>query len=113
MTTLVLPKTAWGCLKKRGLAVVSALLIYIGIGQIVSTVKYPISYAIERGLNLVIERAFRDHMLLATPPYSILGLGFYMAKSIAIGVIAIVIGTFVSLLADLKGRHRQMSKNST
>jgi hypothetical protein len=51
--------------------------------------------------KLVIEKAFRDRMLLSTPAYSILALRPYMARSIAIGVIVIVIGSFVSLLADL------------
>jgi hypothetical protein len=98
-------KAAWVYVKKRALAAISAVLIYLGIVQIVSVTKYPIGYAIMRVMNLVIEKAFRDRMLLATPPYSTLALRPYMAKEIAIWVIVIVIGTFVSLLADLKGRQ--------
>ncbi len=63
------------------------------------------AYAIMRVINLVIEKGFRDHMLLSTPAYSILGLRAYTARVIAIGVIVIVVGTFVSLLADLKDPH--------
>jgi len=45
-------------------------------------------------------------MLLAAPACSILGLRPSMARAIAIGVMVIVTGTFVSLLADLNGRPR-------
>jgi hypothetical protein len=95
---------AWAYVKRRALATVSAVLIYGGIVQIVSAIQYSIGNAIMWVINLVIENAFRDRMLLAAPPYSILGLRPSMARVIAIGVMVIVIGIFVSLLADLKGR---------
>src|SRR6267142_750699 len=105
MTTSALLKAGWGHVKRRALATISAATIYLGIVQIVSVTKYPMAYAIMRVINLVIEKGFRDHMLLSTPAYSILGLRAYTARAIAIGVIVIVVGTFVSLLADLKDPH--------
>ena len=99
-----MPEGAWVCIKRRALATVSAVLIYTGAAQIVSAIQYPIGNAMMRVINRVIETAFRDRMLLAAPAYSILGLRPSMARVIAIGVMVIVIGTFVSLLADLKGR---------
>ena len=105
MMTPISPERAWAWVKKRALATISAVLIYVGTVQIVSVIKFPIGHATLRVINLVLEKAFRDRMLLAAPVYSIFELHLSMARTIAIGVMVVVIGTFVSLLADRKGRH--------
>jgi hypothetical protein len=98
-------KLVWTHVKRFALAAISAALVYEGIQQIIIGVKYPVAYAIMHGINLVIKKGFREHVLLATPPYSTLGLYPTRAMPIAFGVILIVIGVFVSLLADYRS-HR-------
>jgi hypothetical protein len=64
--------------KRRALATVSAALIYLGTVQIVSAIKPPIGNAFMPVINPVVV--------------------------IALGVMVIAVASFVSLLAELKGR---------
>ena len=102
MTIPGLMRTVRMYIKRHGIAITSAVLIYEGIVQIVSNVKYPIGFAFMHLVNALIEKGFRDHMTLITPPIL---MHLSRVRTIAIGVIVIVAGLFISLLADLKSRR--------
>jgi len=80
--------------RQRLAAVIAAALMYAGIAEIVATLKYPIGSVILRLVNAIIIRGFRDRLLL--PEYGPMPWRFSV-RTIAMAVIAIVLGVFLGL----------------
>jgi hypothetical protein len=87
-------RAGWIYVKQYGTAVVAAGLMYAGIYQIISALKYPIANGILKILNAILVRGFRDRMPL--PEYGWIPWAFH-ARVVAMGVIVIVVGLFVGL----------------
>lgn len=89
--------------KQHAAAVVTAALIFGGIYQIVSTLKYPIGAVILRLANAILEREFRDQSLL--PQYGPMPWQV-IAKAVAVAVILIVLGGFLGLWVTARSKIR-------
>ena len=89
--------------RRRALAVMAASLIYAGLYQIVSTLKYPIGSLLLRLINTIIVLGFRDRLLL--PDYGSMPWWIY-ARSLAMAIIAIVLGIFIGLWVSRRNRRK-------
>jgi hypothetical protein len=84
--------------RQHAAAVTAATLIYAGIYQIISTLKYPIGRVILRLVNAVIVTGFRDRLLLQQ--YDSIPWQF-RARTVAAAVIVIVLGVFLGLWVNV------------
>lgn len=94
--------------RRHAAPVIAAALIYSGIHQVVSTLKYRIGSLILRLVNQVIERGFRDRMLL---PESWGAPWQFTAQSLAESVIAIVLGIFLGLWVHSRSQPQARKEN--
>jgi hypothetical protein len=86
--------------------VMAAALMYGGIHQVISALKYPLTDLTLKVANAILLKALRDTLPL--PDYYG-GIPWqYHAKVVAIGFIMVIVGMFVALWVDAR-HHRQLT----
>jgi hypothetical protein len=85
----------------------AAGLMYAGMHQIISVLKYPIAIGIMKILNAILVRGWRDRMPLL-PEYGWTPWAFHVRVA-AMGVIVIVVGLFIGLWTN--SRHQALAEH--
>lgn len=94
--------TAMIHVRQRGAAAMAAALIYAGISEIISILKYRIVSVTLRLINEIIIRGFRDRLLL--PDYG--GVPWWFdARNFAMAVILIVLGTLLGVWVNRRSQR--------
>ena len=97
-------RIGWNEFERHWCPVLAAVVMYTGIQQILSEIRYPITGLILSGLNAVIRQGFRDSLPLtnyyAGVPWQ------YRAKIVAGDVIGLVLGMFIGLWANARNQRR-------
>ena len=93
----------WIYFKEYAPAAVAAALMYGGIQQIISVLKYLFTNGILQLINTVIRRGFRDRFPM--PDYGRIPWLFH-ARVTGVGVIVIVLGIFVGLWANARSQDQ-------
>ena len=102
MTKPNLLRAGWMLGKEHALAVMAAALMYGGIHQIISALKYPLTDLMLKVVNAILRRGLRDVL-----PNYYGGIPWqYHAKVVAVGVIVLIVGIFIGLWVHAKN-HRQ------
>lgn len=104
MTRSPLLNGAWTYVKEYAAAVIAAALMYAGIRQIISAVSFPVTDGVLQLVNAIIQRGFRDRMPL--PDYYGEIPWLFPVRVAAVGVIAVVVGSFVGLWVNLRKQRR-------
>jgi hypothetical protein len=95
---------AWGYVKEYAAAVMAAALMFGGIHQLLSAVKYPISFGVLRFLNAIIRRGFPGHFPLpdyggaSTIPW------LFHVRNAAVGIMLIIVGILIAVLANVRNQ---------
>lgn len=97
-------RPGWKPAKTYFLAICTAGLLRFGIGEISSAVAYPVAGVTVRFVNWLLRRSLPDHLLLndsfLTIPWT------YHLKTVAGGVIVVVLAMFLGLLANVRLERR-------
>jgi hypothetical protein len=89
--------------KQYAAAVISALLMYVGIEKMILALSEPITEGILRSINAVIRTGFRDRLLL--PEHGGIPWRFH-AMVVATGIAAIVLGIFVGIWVNSREQRQ-------
>ena len=97
-------RTGWIHVKTYTPAVIAAALMYGGLHQIISVLKYLLTRVILQGINALIRQSFRDIMPL---PNNYHGAPWqFDAKVAGIGIIVAGLGMFIGFWAQARSRAR-------
>lgn len=103
MTNASLLRHGWIHVKDYAPAVVAAALMYGGIHQILSALRYPLTNYVVKLVNLILRQTFRDVMPIeefGDIPWN------YPGKTAAVGVILAVLGMFIGLWVQARSQRR-------
>ncbi|HTW30545.1 MAG TPA: hypothetical protein VMD76_02640 [Candidatus Sulfotelmatobacter sp.] len=95
-------RSGWIQFKKYGPSVLAAGLIYGGIDQILAVLRYPLSNYVVEFVNFIVRQSFPDRL-----PLSKFGMipWRYELRLAAIGVIVVVVGTFIGLWVQIRSQR--------
>jgi branched-subunit amino acid ABC-type transport system permease component len=113
MTQQPLLRVVWIYVKDYALVVISASLMYGGIHQIMSvvlTLIYPIARTVPLLVDAIAHTEFQHIPPLASY-YSDVRMWVSLAKIVAVGVIAIVVGILVGLWVNSRSQRAPVPQN--
>ena len=103
MTETGLVRAGWVRVKEYLPAVMAAGLMYGGINQILSVLKYLLSGVALTGINEVIRLGFRDRVPLENDYWAVPWT--YHVRPIAGAIIVLVVGMFLGLWANARNQQ--------
>jgi hypothetical protein len=95
----------WARVKEYAPAVMAAAVMFGGLKEMISMVKYPVSGLVLGLINAIIRKAFRNQLPLSGDTFFYLPWQFE-ARRFAMGVIVLVVGMFLGLLANARSRRQ-------
>jgi len=101
MNSPSLLQLAWIRVKEHAAPVIAAVLIYGGIFQVISVLRYPLANGVVQLANVIIRKGFPDHLLLAE--YGSIPWLFH-AKFGALGAMLIAVGILVGLWVNARSQ---------
>jgi hypothetical protein len=96
-------RAAWGYVKEYAASVMAAALMFGGINQLLSALRYTAFFGGGRLINEVIRRAFPGRFLL--PNYGGPIPWLFHLRTAALGIMLIAVGTLIGLLANIRNQR--------
>ena len=112
MSDMTQSPVPWARCKHQLLPVVAAFLLFVGIQQVLSAVRYPICGWIMSGINGLYVRAFRDTLPLPNEYQGGIPWLFHV-RIAAAGVSVLVIGIFLGLWANSRAERQKSTEMKT
>jgi len=100
MSKANLVRVGWARIKHQIPAVIAAALMYGGLNQMISTLRYPLTGAVLGLINFIIRTGFRNVFLLQNP-YSGVPWTFHVRVA-AVGVMVMTVGLLVGVWVNAK-----------